>query len=84
MELHEGRRLAAVLQLLQLCYGLGMIVGPVVVGPFLGGFVADNSALTAQMIASRRARLTVPYVICGAVQCGGKQRREKSFFFVQK
>ena len=79
MELHEGRRLAAVLQLLQLCYGLGMIVGPVVVGPFLGGFLADNSALTAEMIASRRARLTVPYVICGAVQCGGKQRREKFF-----
>lgn len=72
MELHEGRRLAALLQLLQLCYGLGMIAGPALVAPFLAGVIPPESPSPELLLTQRRHSLTLPYLIGGLLQSSGK------------
>lgn len=64
----SGKRLASLLQALNLCFGLGSILGPLVVRPFLKGYLAPDELITEELIAERRAALFVPFALCGSAE----------------
>ncbi len=69
LEMWSGRRLASLLQALNLCYGLGSILGPLIVRPYLRGYLGvGEQLLSEKLIADRRATLFVPFAVCGAAE----------------
>ncbi|KAH9394940.1 hypothetical protein TYRP_005003, partial [Tyrophagus putrescentiae] len=69
LEMWSGRRLASLLQALNLCYGLGSILGPLIVRPYLKGYLGvGEQLLSEKLIADRRATLFVPFAVCGAAE----------------
>ena len=87
IEMWSGRVLAAALQALQLAYGLGTIVGPLIVRPHLFGYmnateVAEVMSVQeySQKVAQRRASLTGPFIISACFVGTGKDKNGKKSF----
>ena len=71
MEMWNGKLLASLLQALQLMYGLGSIVGPLIAKPYLKGYIQSMELITDEVIQERRYSLSIPHFICGAIECSG-------------
>lgn len=72
IEMWSGRLLAALLQALQLSYGIGTILGPLIIRPNLYGYMnatqvkAMNGTTYEEAIDIRRHSLTWSYLIVGS------------------
>lgn len=59
-----------VMQFTQFMYGLGTIVGPIMISPYVHG--DDNSTVTANITAEEReTELTKPFALAGVIQIIG-------------